>query len=215
MRSALIPFLALVIFLAIIPVAHGGPVTSKLTAAELEKVKGGEIILKKDIDGKTKSGSGIAYGVFKCDLDAFWSVLFDYDHYPEIFPRLNWVKVIEKTPNRIVVTFSMDATLKDLEYTTLNNLSQDKKRLDFHFDERFPHPYQKSLVGYWQLEEIEPGLLLAEYKLGVALDIPLIGKIIEKIVLNMSTKDLPDVLISIRKRIDSGGTWTRNQDKKK
>ena len=195
--------------------AFGGPVSDKLTPEELERVKAGEVILKNDISEKCKAGEGVAFGVYRCSLDEFWKVVFDYPNYKDIFPRIVYARIRPegKTDHFFLTDFSIDATLAKIEYVSFNKLSQDRMRLDFGLDEKFPHKYQKEMNGYWQLEKLGENVYLAEYKVHVALDIPLIGGMVNKIVAAMSGKDLPDVLVSIRKRIDSGGTWTRTAKK--
>ena len=203
-------FLLIVVFCLVwAPFAKAGVVSDKLTPEEITRLKAGEVILKNDISKKSKAGSGVAFGVYKCDLDTFWKVVFDYPHYTEFLPRINYAKVIKETPEEFLTEFSINATLTNLVYTSYNRLSKDKLRLDFGLDDSFPHKHQKEMIGYWQLEPLGEGMLLAEYKVSVKLDVPLIGKLIEKIVNAMSGKDLPEVLVSIRKRIDSGGTWKR------
>lgn len=191
--------------------AQAGIVSDKLTPDELAKVKTGSIILKNDISESSKSGSGIAYGVYNCTKEEFWKVIFDYNNYDKVFPRIKSVKVIEKTEDQFLTEFALDATLTTLKYTSFNRPTKDGMRLDFGLEKQYPHKYFKEMGGYWQLETLEDGRLLAEYKVSVALDIPMIGKLLTKVVNAMTGKDLPNVLKAVRKRIESGGTWTLQQ----
>lgn len=187
--------------------AFAGKVSSKLTADELAKVKAGEIVLKNDLSEKTQSGSGIAFGTFKVSKEEFWKVIYDYPNYKDIFPRIEYAKIIEKNDDQFLTDFAMDATLATLKYTSWNRPSKDGNRLDFGLVKDRPHKYFKEMNGYWQLEELEGGLILAEYKVNVELDVPVIGKMLTKIVNSMAGKDLPTVLKAVRKRAESGGTW--------
>ena len=130
--------------------------------------------------------------------------------------------VLCRTPNRSGkevqdLMISTDGKpMKMFEYMahlakTWNKLNKDKTRLDFGLQMDQPHKRFKTMGGYWEIEVLEPGLLLAEYKVDVALDIPMIGGLITKVVNAMAGDDLPDMLISVRKRIDSGGTWVRSK----
>ncbi len=188
--------------------ARAGIVSDKLTPSELAKVKAGEIVLKNVMDEKTRSGHGVAYGVYKCTREEFWKVIFDYDNYDKVFPRIKSVKLVEKTQDQFLTDFALDATLTTLKYTSYNRPTKDGARLDFGLEKSRPHKYFKEMEGYWQLETLEDGRLLAEYKVTVALDIPMIGKLLTKVVNAMTGKDLPNVLKAVRKRIESGGTWT-------
>ena len=59
-KTAAITILALLIATT----AFAGPISGKLTADEIAKIKAGEVILKNDIKEGDKSGSGIAFGAF-------------------------------------------------------------------------------------------------------------------------------------------------------
>ena len=186
-----------------------GPVTSKLSAAELAKVKNGEVVLKNVIDPQTNKGYGSGFCLYHGTKDQFWKVIFDYEHYLDIYPRLKKVTVISRTSNKAVVDFQMDASLTTLNYTTINLLSADQTKLTWTTDMTRPHKYFKRNDGYWLLEEIGPGLIVAEYRVEVELDLGILSNVVGKIVQSMSRDDLPDVMISTRKRMESGGTWKR------
>jgi coenzyme Q-binding protein COQ10 len=193
--------------------AWAGKVSDKLTPEEIEKIKGGEVILKNDLSESNKSGSGIAYAAYPCTLDDFWKVVLDYEHYKEIFPRIVSVKKFNEEGNRFLTEFKIDVSIKKLTYTSYNVISEDRLRLDFGLDDAYPHKYQKKMGGYWQLEQLGEKMIIAEYKVDVELDIPVIGGLINKIVRSLAGDDLPDVMNSVRKRIESGGTWNRLTDK--
>lgn len=189
-----------------------GLVSSKLTAEEMAKVKAGEIVVKNLIDEETQQGKGAAFGIFHGKVADFWSVIFDYDNYLDIYPRLEKVVLVEQTGNKYVVEFFMDASIKTIVYTTIALLSADKMRLTWTLDENRPHKYLKKTDGYWQLEQLEPGLILAEYLVDIELDVGVFTALVNPVVRAMSRDDLPDVLISTRKRMESGGAWTRHQE---
>ena len=201
----------MVFYLAAQGAAGSGPVSSKLTAQELARVKAGEIVVKNEMNEESSSGHGVAFGIFHGSKEDFWKVIFDYDNYLDIYPRLEKVTLIERDGNKYVVEFHLDATLKTIVYTTINILSEDRTRLRWTLDQTRPHKYLKVSDGYWQLEELEPGVLLGEYKVIVELDLGILTGVVSGIVRSMSRDDLPDVLIATRKRMESGGTWTRHQ----
>jgi ribosome-associated toxin RatA of RatAB toxin-antitoxin module len=186
-----------------------GPVSSLLTPAELAKVKAGQIVVKNKIDKNSEQGSGAAYGVIKGTPEDFWKVIFDHEHYMEFYPRLKGVTVVERDKSHAVISFKMDATIKTLDYTTAATVTPDRLRMDWVQDDSRPHKYFKKNDGYWQLEQLEPGLLLVEYKVLVALDLGPFSGVASKIVNMMAKDDLPDVVECTRKRVESGGTWVR------
>jgi len=193
--------------------AQAGPVSAKLKADELARVKKGEIILKNIIDEQTQKGYGSAFAVYKGTKDEFWKVILDYEHYLDIYPRLKKVTPISKTADTYLVEFYLDASIKTIIYTTINKLSADKSKVSWTLDPNRPHEYLKRTDGYWQLEELEPGLLLAEYRVEVELDMGtgVIASLVNRVVRAMSKDDLPEVMDCTRKRLESGGTWKRKK----
>jgi ribosome-associated toxin RatA of RatAB toxin-antitoxin module len=136
-------------------------------------------------------------------------VIFDYDHYLDIYPRLKKVTLLSHVGNVYTAEFLLDASLTTLTYTTINTLAADKMRMSWVTDMNRPHKYFKRNDGYWQLEEVGPGQLVGEYHVEVELDLGIFTGIVSKIVRSMSRDDLPDVMVSTRKRMESGGTWKR------
>jgi len=186
-----------------------GPISEKLTAAELAKVKGGEIIAKNEIDHASQKGYGVAYGVIKGTPENLWKLIMDTDAYLSFYPRLNAVQCIKKTNSQALIEFHMDATATEMVYTTINTIAADRLRMDWTLDKSRPHKYLKLSDGYWMTEPIDGGLMLVEYKVIVELDLGILTKVAEKIVNAMAKDDLPEVVLATKKRIESGFTWTK------
>jgi ribosome-associated toxin RatA of RatAB toxin-antitoxin module len=186
-----------------------GPVSSQLTANEMAQVKSGQIVVKNKIEKGADQGYGVAYGIIKGTPEDFWKVIFDHEHYMDFYPRLKGVTIVERTKSKAVISFKMDATIKTLDYTTIGTVTDDRLRMDWVQDETRPHKFFKKNDGYWQLEQLEPGVLLVEYKVLVALDLGPFSGVASKIVNMMAKDDLPDVVDCTRKRVESGGTWVR------
>jgi ribosome-associated toxin RatA of RatAB toxin-antitoxin module len=205
MKYALTLVMVMLLTMALVGSAAAGSVTSKLTAAELERVKKGEIILKNDISDGKESGAGIGYGVFHCKLDRFWEIVFDYPDYKRMFPPTDYAKVIKREPSGKFLTecqMKFMGGLYKINYTSFNIPTPDKLRLDFGLDKSYPHERFKEMGGYWQLEEIGEDTYIAEYKVDVELNLPAGFKdIVQKIVNSLAGKDLPKMFESIRKEI--------------
>jgi len=184
---------------------HAGMVTDKLTPAELERAKQGEIILKNDIKESSESGAGVGYGVFHCKLETFWEIIFDYPNYGRMFPPCAYAKVIKKNPDGAFITelqMKLLGGLYTMTYTTYNIPTADKLHLDFGLDKSYPYDKFKEMKGYWQLEQIGEDTYLGEYKVDVELNLPKgIKDIVQKIVNSLAGKDLPKMFLSIRKEI--------------
>jgi len=179
-----------------------GPVSGKLTPDEIKRIKAGEVILKNDIQDGKKSGSGVAYGAFKGSLDRFWEVVMDYPNYQDFFPKIKSAEIIKKDPDKFLTRFKMDVGLTTLEYVSWNKLAADKLRMDFGLDDAYPHKFQKTMNGYWLLELSDDGYILAEYKIGLSLNVPKIFEgAVNGIVNSMAGKDLPQVFTCITNRM--------------
>jgi len=191
--------------------ALAGPVSSQLSADEMKRLRNGEIIVKNKMDEDNETGYGVAYGIMRGSVDDFWSVIFDYDNYLDIYPRLEKVNLLKKVGNDYYVEFFMDATLTTLQYTTIGTISADRMKMTWTLDESRPHKFQKKNVGHWQLEILEPGVILAEYRVELELSLGVFSSVASKVVRALSKDDLPDVVESTRKRMESGGTWKRKR----
>jgi ribosome-associated toxin RatA of RatAB toxin-antitoxin module len=211
MRGSIIRrvFVVAIFLLGFAAIASAGPISGKLTPAELAKIKNGEIIVKNNIDTKTDSGTGVAFGVIKGSVEEFWKVIFDHEHYMDFYPRLEGVRVIKRDKKIAVIEFDMDATLKTITYTTAATVSDDRMRMDWVLDATRPHKYFKKNGGYWQLEKLDDNTLLVEYSVDVALDFGPFSSVATKVVNSMAKDDLPDVIVCTRERVQSGGTWIR------
>lgn len=186
-----------------------GPISDKLTAAELAKVKAGEIISKNEIDNASQKGYGVAYGAIKGSPEDLWKLIMDTGSYMEFYPRLNAVNCLKKTNSQALIEFHMDATATEMIYTTINTIAADRLRMDWTLDKSSPHKYLKLSDGYWMAEPIDGGLMLVEYKVIVELDLGILTKVAEKIVNTMAKDDLPEVVLATKKRIESGFTWKK------
>ncbi|NLH49011.1 MAG: hypothetical protein GX444_10460 [Myxococcales bacterium] len=191
--------------------ALAGPVSSKLTPEELAKVKAGQIVVKNNIQNGSEKGYGVAYGIMKGSVDDFWKVIFDYSHYLEFYPRLEKVTPVSVTASQAIVTFDMDATIKTMTYTTVGTIDADRMGMTWVLDMNRPHKFFKANDGHWKLEQLEPGVILAEYLVSVSLDLGPFSGMATKIVNSMAKDDLPDVINCTRKRLESGGTWKRTK----
>lgn len=210
MSEKLSVLLIVVLLLGAATSALAGPVSSQLTAEELARIKNGEIIVKNRIDKDSEQGYGVAYGVMKGSKEDFWAVITDYGNYLDIYPRLEQVSVVKKQGNSVyTVEFHMDATLTTMVYTTESTISPERDKMTWKLAENRPHKYMNKSDGWWQLEELEPGVILAEYRVIIGLDLGIFSKIASKVVQAMSKDDLPDVVECTRKRMESGGTWKR------
>jgi ribosome-associated toxin RatA of RatAB toxin-antitoxin module len=203
--------LVLTVFLFVfgLAAASAGPVSDKLSAADMAKLKSGDVVTKNNIAKDGSSGSSSAWIIIKGGPEDFWKTIWDYGHYQDFYPRLKKVTVRSIDQSNSDVEFQMDVTIKTLTYTLDAKISDDRLRLDWRLNENQPHQYFKKNNGYWILEPLGDGTILAEYKVELLLDLGILTSVATKIVNLMAKDDLPDMMIATKKRIESGNTWKR------
>lgn len=191
------------------PASVPGPITKKLSAAELDRVKKGEIILRSSTADDTSSGAGYAVGIVNGTPEKIWQTILDYDKYAQFMPRVTYCKKSLRQGNRIDADFVLDMGLADVKYSIIHTLHPEKNRLTWVLDKKKDADYVTKTDGYWQLEEIAPGVTLIEYNVEVNIDVPLIGGLIGGLVKKLTNDDLPNVVGTMKKRIESGNAWKK------
>lgn len=188
--------------------ASAGPVSSKLTAEELATIKGGGIVAKDTLQ-EGPQGYAVAFGIMKFkSVEEFWTVVMDYEHYVDFFPKVKYCTLIKKTNSQSLAEFGVDLGVTTAVYTGIHTIADDRLRMDWTMDKSRPHKFFSASEGWWILEELSAGVWLVEYKMDVKLDFGVLSKAANKAVAAMAKKDLPRVIQNVSKRIESGGTWT-------
>jgi len=207
-RKVLVALLVGSVCLLLAGAASAGPVSDKLTAEELAKIKAGGIVAKDTLQ-EGPAGYAVAFGIMKFkSVEEFWTVTMDYEHYVDFFPKVKYCTVIKKTQSQSLAEFGVDLGVTTAVYTGINTIAGDRQRMDWTMDKSRPHKFFSACDGWWILEELEPGVWLVEYKMDVKLDFGVLSKAANKAVAAMAKKDLPRVIENVGKRIESGGTWT-------
>ena len=191
------------------PAAVPGPISKKLSPADIAKVKKGEIILRSKTAEDTSSGAGFAVGLINKSPDDIWKTILNYDNYAEFMPRVETCKTTLKQGNRIDSYYELDMGLTDIEYTLIHYINRDKNRLTWKLDDTKPRDYVTKTTGYWQLEPLAQGGTLIEYNVEVDVHIPVIGWLIRGLIRKLTNDDLPNVIGTMKKRVESGNTWKK------
>ncbi len=123
-----------------------------------------------------------------------FSVVSDFESYPEFLSGSKKVKILKKTGNKMQVEFHMDL-IKTISYT-----------LDIKLDA--PHSLHWSLVkgdfmksnhGAWKLEEIKKGLTLAIYEIDISFGL-LVPKAISSLLVE---KNIQSMMKEFKERIEN------------
>ena len=116
----------------------------------------------------------------------------------------------------LIATFGTYGTLKILKVANFQAASMVMVKiplvdLDFRLDPNYPHSL-KDTRGYRYLENLdEKRTLLTHAVTRVDVGIPVPGFIRKA----LSSRDLPGVVRNLKKRIESGGTWTKSDKREK
>jgi ribosome-associated toxin RatA of RatAB toxin-antitoxin module len=188
--------------------AWAGPVSDKLTPEEIEQLKAGRIMSRTNLSGGAKKGFAVAFGVmrFNDPLD-FWRVLSDYDHFQDFLPRVQRAIVIRKNGTKTWLELTIDGGIKPVTFTNIYTYDEARQRSEWVLELARPHvPYKKN-SGYWQLEKLESGVYLVEYRNEVEVDFGMMAALANRVMASMVKEDLPKIIENVRQRIGTEGVW--------
>jgi ribosome-associated toxin RatA of RatAB toxin-antitoxin module len=193
-----------------------GPVSGKLSADEYKKILAGEIILRSAVDEKTESGSGYAIGLIKATPKQIFDTIIDFDKYVEFMPRMLECKRTRLEGNLVDADFRLDMDITSIVYSINHTIYPAENKLTWVLDKTKKADYITATTGYWLAEEIPEGSLV-EYSVAVDLEVkvPGMGWFVKKISKYLTHKDLPSVIDTLKKRVESGNTLILNKIKDK
>lgn len=131
---------------------------------------------------------------------AVFAVLTDYERFPAFMPLVERVEVLERSPKHAVLRFSM-------RYLNLFEVQQTDRR-ELFGTERITYVgiagTMREVHGDWRLTPDRGGTLV-DYTAFVDPGVPVPGPVIGALV----KRGLPGLLDGVRRRVESGGTWTK------
>jgi hypothetical protein len=155
--------------------------------------------------GEQDRGSGRAAVIVDATVEECFAVFDQLDKQYLYFPRKVVSEVVATAGNQRWVRTEVDFTLKRIEYTVRYTVDRARHRFEFALDKSYPHDIA-ALSGYFSFDEVEPGRTLLTY---VALELDS-GMAVPDCVRKWVTKrDLPAQVVNVKRRIESGGTWTK------
>ncbi|OGH98351.1 MAG: hypothetical protein A2104_10125 [Candidatus Melainabacteria bacterium GWF2_32_7] len=168
-----------------------------VTYDEFIKLKKGEVLsksLSKELKGNLKGAEAKIF--IQAPPEKVWQVVNDQESLPKYVSRFKKIKIIENKPNsqKVQVAIKFCPILPMFNYTILFDTSEKYKRVKFN---KIEGAFKK-LYGAYELEPYQNGTIL-HYKiyLDPGFYIP------EFVRTNGVSKDLPEILESIRSRIEN------------
>jgi uncharacterized membrane protein len=181
---------------------------SKLNETEFNQAKKGEVVVKgetfKTSDGKD-GARGKAWVVIDAAPDTCLNTLMKYEDAPTYMPRLKKVDIKKVTPDSWTLTQDVKVMLSTYTYTLDVTWNREKKTMAWVLDPKTTNDI-KDTTGSWEFRPLPDNKTLLEY--GITLDS---GKAVPQFISDyMTQKDLPEVLLSFKRRVESGGKWTKD-----
>jgi carbon monoxide dehydrogenase subunit G len=151
------------------------------------------------------AGRGVGAIVIDRPLADVWATLTRYDDRTEYMPRIKKVTVYEQTPYSVHVKQEVDASVTTSRYTAFVGLDTTHHVIHWQLDRGATDNTLADVDGDYHLFEVTPQRTLVVYRSYVDTGL----KVPKSIQLYIARKSIPDLMTSIKSRIESGGTWKR------
>jgi hypothetical protein len=209
MKKLLIHIIALLLMVVCSAAAAADSPLDRFTAEERQKLTKGEAVYRhvktEGEDGKIH-GHGESYAVINAPIDRCWKIFTEFDKHQLYFPRKKKSEVVKSEGNKYWVYKQFEFYVVTVEYTVLYTVDKERRRVDFDMDKSYPHDLEDT-AGYFQFEKLDDKRTLFTYaatRVETGLKVP--GFIQEY----LTSRDLPAVVLNVKKRIESGGKWTKD-----
>src|SRR2546425_5427577 len=185
----------------------GEAATIGLTVHEFARMEKGEVVVKTQTyaTGDDKRAARVtAYCLINKHPDAVWAVMLNYHQFDEFMPRLEKVQVLEKTKNTLKVTQTIPVPLGVIRYTLDLIFRPAQRTVSWVLDKSRRHDIADT-SGAWEFLPYGQGKTILRYTTTVnsGMTVP---RFLEDFLIK---NDLPEVLLSMRRRTESDGTWRK------
>jgi len=176
-----------------------------LSSVQLADLANGEIVfLNADNKNDNKSSLIEAALVFSATPATTWKLISKTEDQPKYIDHCKEVKVKNRSSARASEVHRVGNSLLTFNYGVIQNYFPEKLCLSWMLDTSYPENDLVSLRGYWQFYPYGKGKTLARYGSNVSF------KNLPEFVENMFSKGgVKDALKSVKKYVDSGGTYRK------
>lgn len=183
-------------------------VLARFTAEERKRLGAGETVFRyveaRDEEGKTQ-GHAWASVVIDAPVDRCFKIFREFDQHHLYIPRKQKSEIIKTWENKTLVHNEFDFYLITIEYTSLFTVDEKNHRVDYDMDPDYKHDINDT-EGYFHFERIDGERTLLTYavtRVDTGLRAPAF------VMEYLTSRDLPNVVINVKKRIESGGKWSK------
>lgn len=179
-----------------------------LTPADWGQLEKGEVVTRtetyKTPAGKD-AGKGRAWVIVKATPEACYATLHKYEEVPKYLPRVKKVSFLDRSDTQMRVTQELKVAFSTVRYTLITSWDPVKKSMAWKLDHSVKADIAET-VGGWRFLPYGEGQTFLDYD--VTADT---GAAIPRAIADYFTqRDLPAVLSSFKKRVESGGTWEKD-----
>src|SRR5438552_15850884 len=185
----------------------GEAANTGLTVGEFARMEKGEVVVKTQTyttgDDK-RAARATDYCLGNKPPNAVWAVMLNYHQFDEFMPRLEKVQVLEKTKNTMKVTQTVRVPLGVIRYTLDLIFKPAHRTVSWVLDKSRRHDIADTF-GAWEFLPYSHGKTVLRYTTTVdsGMSVP---RFLEDFLIQ---NDLPEVLLSMRRRTESDGTWKK------
>ena len=179
-----------------------------LSVTDIARLEEGKIVvLKQDSgEGKNKKSLILASLLFNQPINKVWEMLKQTDRQKEYLPHLRVAKIIQGDNNGNITEFMLKIMFFNIRYRVDHSFDNADYKLSWHLDPNYKNDL-KELYGYYRLYKVDDTHTLARYGSRVDIGLLVPGFIEDA----LTRKDLPTALGNVKKWIDSGGTFRKNE----
>ncbi|MCP4867549.1 MAG: SRPBCC family protein [Proteobacteria bacterium] len=132
--------------------------------------------------------------VIDCTQSDFYSVITDYEKYPEFLPDMEEVRVVSRDGHAVDAHFTLNL-VKELKYVLRLVETEAQNGLEWTLVEG---PFKRN-NGTWTLTDAEGGKTHASYSIEVSVDVFLPGTLVNRLV----GQTLPATLKAFKERAEA------------
>jgi len=198
MRANLFRLLASVVFWGVPFFIEGNSLAFPLGEAEMDRLVKGEVVVRGEPDGDRKNGRVEAAILIDAPAEPIWKLINDCRQTPQFIPGLKSCRILrqDEIGDLIEHRMKISSLLPEVKYVFQAEY-QRYRRIDF---KRISGDL-KEFEGSWVLEGVDRGKPQTLVVYSVFLDA---GSLLPQWAMQLLLRqDLPEILLSLRKRISS------------
>jgi coenzyme Q-binding protein COQ10 len=185
----------------------GEAATTGLTVGEFARMEKGEVVVKTQTyatEDDKRAARVTAYCLINKPPDAVWAIMLNYHQFDEFMPRLEKVQVLQTTKNTMKVTQTVRVPLGVIRYTLDLLFKPGQRTVSWVLDKSRRHDIADTF-GAWEFLPYSQGKTVLRYTTTVdsGMSVP---RFLEHFLIE---NELPEVLLSMRRRTESDGTWKK------